>query len=108
MSYDENGTPSMEVAQSIDSTDNVNYRIVLKPGWTFSDGSPVTARSFVDAWNYGALTTNSQLQQSFFSPIEGYDDVAPKDPAAKPTAQTMSGLSDVSDTEFTVKLKAPT
>src|SRR5262249_12678829 len=77
MSYDSDGNPSLEVAQTIESTDNVNYRITLKPGWTFTDGSPVTARSFVDAWNYGALTTNGQLQQSFFSPIEGYDDVAP-------------------------------
>lgn len=104
MSYDADGTPSPEVAQAIDTTDNVNYRITLKPGWTFTDGSPVTARSFVDAWNYGALTTNGQLQQSFFSPIEGYDAVA----AQNPTATTMSGLRVVSDSEFTVKLKAPT
>ncbi|HUM00378.1 MAG TPA: ABC transporter substrate-binding protein [Mycobacterium sp.] len=108
MSYDNNGTPSLEVAQAIDTTDNVNYRITLKPGWKFTDGSAVTARSFVDAWNYGALTTNAQLQQSFFSPIEGYDDVAPKNAGEKPSAQSMSGLRVISDTEFTVKLKAPT
>ncbi len=108
MSYDDNGTPSLEVAQAIDTTDNLNYRITLKPGWKFTDGSPVTARSFVDAWNYGALTTNAQLQQSFFSPIEGYDDVAPQNPGEKPRAQTMSGLRVVTDNEFTVKLKAPT
>lgn len=104
MSYDNNGNPSLEVAQAVDTSDNINYRITLKPGWKFTDGSPVTARSFVDAWNYGALTTNAQLQQSFFSPIDGYDAVA----AETPTAQTMSGLRVVSDTEFTVKLKAPT
>jgi oligopeptide transport system substrate-binding protein len=104
MSYDKNGTPALEVAQSIETTDNVNYQIKLKPGWKFTDGSGVTARSFVDAWNYGALTTNGQLQQSFFSPIDGYDAVA----AENPTAKTMSGLNVVSDTEFTVKLKAPT
>lgn len=104
MSYDAKGTPSLEVAQSIDTTDNINYRITLKPDWKFTDGTPVTANSFVDAWNYAALTTNAQLQQSFFSPIEGYDEVA----AETPTAETMSGLQVVSDTEFTVKLKAPT
>ena len=76
MSYDAAGRPTPEVAQSIETTDNVNYRIVLKPGWKFTDGSPVTAHSFVDAWNYGALSTNAQLQQNFFSPIEGFDDVA--------------------------------
>lgn len=67
VSYDAKGKPSLEVAQSIDTTDNVNYRILLKPGWGFTDGSPVTAHSFVDAWNYGALSTNAQLQQHFFS-----------------------------------------
>ena len=104
MSYDATGTPTLEVAQSIETTDDVNYRIVLKPGWTFSDGSPVTAHSFVDAWNYGALSTNAQLQQSFFSPIQGYDDVA----APKPVSTTMSGLQVVDDRQFTVRLKAPT
>jgi oligopeptide transport system substrate-binding protein len=104
MSYDAAGNPSEEVAQSIETTDNVNYRFVLKPGWQFTDGSPVTAHSFVDAWNYGALSTNAQLQQSFFSPIDGFDEVAVG--GAKQT--TMSGLRVVSDLEFTVRLKAPT
>ena len=99
MSYDAAGKPSLEVAQSIETTDNVNYRITLKPGWTFTDGSPVTAHSFVDSWNYGALSTNAQLQQDFFSPIEGFDE---------PGHTTMSGLHVVSDLEFSVRLKAPT
>jgi oligopeptide transport system substrate-binding protein len=104
MSYDAAGNPSHEVAQSIETTDNVDYRIVLKPGWKFTDGSPVTAHSFVDAWNYGALSTNAQLQQSFFSPIDGFDEVSGGD--AKRT--TMAGLHVVNDLEFTVRLKAPT
>ncbi|MDT5173050.1 MAG: oligopeptide transport system substrate-binding protein [Mycobacterium sp.] len=106
MSYDAAGRPTPEVAQSIETADNVNYRIVLKPAWKFTDGSPVTAHSFIDAWNYGALSTNAQLQQNFFSPIEGFDDVAGTQQAGKPG--TMSGLRVVSDLEFTVRLKAPT
>jgi oligopeptide transport system substrate-binding protein len=112
MSYDAAGNPSKEVAQSIDTTDNVNYRIILKPGWKFTDGSPVTAHSFVDAWNYGALSTNAQLQQSFFSPIEGFDEVSGMTSEGKPAPKTgrttMSGLQVVNDLEFTVRLKAPT
>ncbi|ATA27557.1 dipeptide-binding ABC transporter [Mycobacterium lepraemurium] len=104
MSYDAAGNPAPEVAQSIESGDNVNYRIVLKPGWRFTDGSPVTAHSFVDAWNYGALSTNTQLQQSFLSPIDGYDALA----AGQPQQTTMTGLHVVNDLEFTVRLKAPT
>jgi oligopeptide transport system substrate-binding protein len=104
MSYDVNGKPALEVAQSIETTDDINYRITLKPGWTFTDGTPVTAHSFVDAWNYGALATNAQLQQSFFSPIAGFDEVA----APKPAATTMSGLHVVDDHQFTVRLNGPT
>ncbi|KLO25848.1 ABC transporter substrate-binding protein [Mycobacterium haemophilum] len=111
MSYNAAGTPSAEVAQSIQTTDNVNYRIMLKPGWKFTDGSPLTAHSFVDAWNYGALSTNAQLQQSFFEPIEGYDEVAGLagggKSAPQPGRNTMSGLQVVNDLEFTVRLKAP-
>lgn len=108
VSYDAAGKPSPEVAQSVETTDNVNYRILLKPGWKFTDGSPVTAHSFVDAWNYGALSTNAQLQQSFFSPIVGYDEVAGLTKDGKPARTTMSGLRVVNDLEFDVRLKAPT
>lgn len=106
VSYDAAGKPTPEVARSIETTDNVSYRITLKPGWKFTDGSPVTAHSFVDSWNYGALSTNAQLQQDFFSPIDGFDDLAGTPGDGKPT--TMSGLRVVNDLEFTVRLKAPT
>ncbi len=106
VSYDSAGRPSLEVAQSIETPDNVNYRIILKPGWTFTDGSSVTAHSFVDAWNYGAAGVNAQLQQQFFSPIEGFDRLSQTPGDGKPTS--MSGLRVVSDLEFTVLLRAPT
>src|ERR1700679_3540018 len=112
MSYDGAGHPSQEVAQSVETPDNVNYRIVLKPGWKFTDGSPVTAHSFVDAWNYGALSSNTQLLQSFFSPIDGFDEVSGQTGDGKPVPTsghtTMSGLHVVTDPEFSVRLKART
>ncbi|WP_204801416.1 peptide ABC transporter substrate-binding protein [Mycobacterium riyadhense] len=108
MSYDAAGKPSLEVAQSIETVDNLNYRITLKPGWKFTDGSAVTAHSFVDAWNYGALSSNAQLQQHFFSPIAGYEDVAEVADPPNGKRTTMSGLQVINDLEFTVRLKAPT
>lgn len=113
--YDAEGKPVNEVADSIESTDGQNYTIKIKSGWTFTNGEPVTASSFVDAWNFGALVTNAQLNSTFFSPIEGYDAVSACTTtdeegtctAPAPTAQTMSGLAVVSDTEFTVKLVSP-
>ncbi|WP_068069044.1 peptide ABC transporter substrate-binding protein [Nocardia xishanensis] len=101
--YDADGKAHDEMAQSIETTDRKNYRITIEPDWKFTDGTPVTAKSFVDAWNYGALGTNAQLQSYVFSPILGFDQVS----AEKPTAQTMSGLKVVDDRTFTVELKAP-
>ncbi|MBM9507757.1 peptide ABC transporter substrate-binding protein [Actinacidiphila acididurans] len=92
------------VAQSITSTDSQNFDIKLKPGWTFSNGEPVTADSFINAWNYDALLKNAQVNAPFFSYIDGYDKVHPDASGAKSSAQTLSGLTKVSDTEFTVRL----
>ncbi len=101
---DAKGVLHDEVAESIETSDRQHYRIRLKEGWTFSDGSPVTARSFVDAWNYGALVTNAQLQSYTYAPIVGFADVQ----ADPPRAQTMSGLKVIDDRTFTVDLIAPT
>ncbi|WP_327288939.1 peptide ABC transporter substrate-binding protein [Streptomyces sp. NBC_01198] len=103
--YDATGKPNLEAADSITTTDQQNFTIKIKPGLQFSDGTPVTSSSFVDAWNYGALVTNKQLNAYFFADIDGYAAVHPSDdPGAKPTAKTMSGLKVVDDTTFTVKL----
>ncbi|MDJ0355652.1 ABC transporter substrate-binding protein [Paenarthrobacter sp. PH39-S1] len=107
LSYDASGKTVNEMADSIDSTDSQNYTIKIKSGEKFSDGSPITAKNFVDAWNFGALSTNAQLNSYFFESIEGYKDVsamAADGKTAAPTAQTMSGLKVVDDTTFTVKL----
>ncbi|MCY0903431.1 peptide ABC transporter substrate-binding protein [Arthrobacter sp. H14-L1] len=110
VSYDASGKTVNELADSIKTTDSQTYTIKLKTGEKFSDGSPVTAKNFVDAWNFGALSTNAQLNSYFFESIEGYDAVsamAPDKKTAAPTAQTMSGLKVVDDSTFTVKLTQP-
>ncbi|WP_442942997.1 ABC transporter substrate-binding protein [Nocardia sp. NBC_01503] len=100
--YDASGKATNEVAQSIDTTDRQHYRVTLKD-WKFTDGTAVTAKSFVDAWNYGALGTNGQLQNAAFAEIAGYDDVS----ADPPKAQTLSGLKVIDDHTFTIDLKEP-
>ena len=57
VSYTAEGEIENEVADSIESDDATNWVVTLKDGWTFTDGTPVTAQSFVDAWNYGANGT---------------------------------------------------
>ena len=107
INYDAQGKPVNEVASSIDSTDGQNYTIKLNPGWKFSNGEAVDAKSFVDAWNFGALLDNAQLNAYFFEPIEGYAEVHPDAEGAKSTAKTMKGLAVVDDLTFTVKLTSP-
>ncbi len=96
--YDAEGGIHNEVAESIESEDGQNYTVTLKDGWTFSDGSPVTANSFVDAWNYGALLSNAQNSSYFFESIEGfsYDEDS-----------ELTGLEVVDDLTFTIKLNQP-
>ena len=84
------------LAEKIDTTDSQNFTITVKDGWTFSNGEKVTAKSFVDAWNYGADLKNNQKNAYFFGYIDGYDEVHPD--TGKPTAKTLSGLKVVNDT----------
>jgi oligopeptide transport system substrate-binding protein len=107
ISYDSAGKPVNQVAESIDTTDAQNYTIKLKPGWKFTNGEAVNAKSFVDAWNFGALIDNAQLNAYFFEPIDGYKEVHPDAEGAKATAKTMKGLAVVDDSTFTVKLAVP-
>jgi len=107
INYDGAGKPINEVAESIDTTDAQNFTIKLKPGWKFTNGEPVNAKSFVDAWNYGALLDNAQLNAYFFEPIDGYKEVHPDAEGAKATAKTLKGLKVVDETTFTVRLASP-
>ncbi|WP_327074113.1 ABC transporter substrate-binding protein [Kitasatospora purpeofusca] len=92
----------MQVADKIDTSDSQTFTITLKDGWTFHDGTPVHAKNFVDAWNWAATTANNQINSSWFSDIEGYQDVHPA--SGQPAADKMSGLTVVDDLHFTVKL----
>ena len=100
------------VAESIESDDQTTWTVTLKDGWTFHDGTPVTAQSFVDSWNYTAYSPNAQGNSYFFANVVGYDDLqAPTDadgnPAGDPAATEMSGLTVVDDSTFTVQLTSP-
>ncbi|MET9772889.1 ABC transporter substrate-binding protein [Streptomyces sp. NPDC006367] len=91
------------LAEKIETSDSQNYTITVKDGWTFSNGEKVTARSFVDAWNYGASLKNNQRNAYFFAYIDGYDKVHPED-GGKQSADTLSGLKVTGPRTFTVRL----
>lgn len=92
-------------AESVTSDDATTWTITLRDGWTFHDGTPVTAESYVDAWNYVAYGPNAMAQSGLLAAIEGYDDLNPE--SGTPTTTTMSGLQVVDDLTFTVTLTRP-
>ena len=118
VSYTATGAIENEVAKSIESDDATTWTVTLEDGWTFTNDEPVTASSFVDAWNYGALYENAQSTSYFFDDIVGYSDVqnTKDDPTGAvdengdvlqvpdPLTPSMSGLTVVDDTTFTVEL----
>ena len=110
----ETGEAEMDLAESIESSDQKNWTVKLKPGYTFENGEPVNSDAFIRAWNYAAYSPNAQNNAYFMSRIAGIDDMTSSDPdgdgpktAPEPKAKELSGLKKVSDTEFTVELSEP-
>ncbi|MDT0307728.1 ABC transporter substrate-binding protein [Streptomyces sp. DSM 44917] len=95
-------------AESVEpNEDSTVWTIRLREGWTFHDGTDVTAQSYVDAWNWAANVTNEQTNAPWFVDIAGYEDVHPDEEGAAPTAETMSGLTAVDPLTIQVELNAP-
>ncbi|MDR2453632.1 MAG: ABC transporter substrate-binding protein [Bifidobacteriaceae bacterium] len=98
--YDAQGKAHNELAESIETEDSQLFTIKIKAGEVFSNGEPVNADAFIDAWNYGAILSHEQLSSYFFEQIEGFS--YEEDSEIKGV-----GLNKVDDLTFTVKLKAP-
>lgn len=93
--YDAEGTAQLGVAESIESEDKVTWTIKLREDAVFSDGTPVLAHNFVDAWNYAANIDNAMGNQYFFYPIKGWSE--------EEAVEKMEGLTIVDDHTFTVE-----
>jgi oligopeptide transport system substrate-binding protein len=115
--YDASGKPVNALAESIETTDSQNWTIKVKQGQKFTNGEAITAKTFVDTWNFAANSKNLQNNSFFFESIAGYDDVSAvtteKSADGKttttpaPTAETMSGLVAKDDSTITVELAQP-
>ncbi|MET9483853.1 ABC transporter substrate-binding protein [Streptomyces sp. NPDC006638] len=103
--YDAAGKIVMVNAESVDTTDNKTYTVKLKKDWKFHDGTPVTAESYVKAWNWAANIKNNQTNSFWFSDIAGFADVHPE--KGDPKKTEMSGLKVVDPTTFTIELSTP-
>jgi oligopeptide transport system substrate-binding protein len=116
-SYDANGKAVNALAESIESPDAQNWTIKVKQGTKFTNGEAITAKTFVDSWNFAANSTNLQNNGFFFESIDGYAAVSAVTTAKSadgkttttpaPTAETMSGLKATDGSTITVKLAQP-
>ena len=71
--YDEKGVTQMGVAKSIEADESGSlWTVKLRDDAVFSDGTPVLAHNFVDAWNYAANVDTALMNQSFFEAIKGF------------------------------------
>ncbi|MGM9472189.1 peptide ABC transporter substrate-binding protein [Pseudarthrobacter sp. YS3] len=115
--YDPDGKPVNALAESIESPDAQNWTIKVKQGQKFTNGEAITAKTFVDSWNFAANSKNLQNNGFFFESIDGYEAVSAvttttsadgkKTSTPAPTAETMSGLKATDDSTLTVKLAQP-
>jgi len=103
--YEADGKVANELAESIESEDNQTWTIKIKKDQEFSDGTPVTAESFVKAWQYAAADPAYE-NQWWFSNFAGYNDGG-DDPDNPAVVEDSLSLDVVDDTTFTVELAAP-
>lgn len=88
-------------AKKIDvSADAREFTVHLKPGWKFHDGTPVTSKSYVRAWNYVVQT--HAANSHYFNTLSGYADVYEDE--EKPSKKTISGLEVIDDDTFKITL----
>jgi oligopeptide transport system substrate-binding protein len=106
VTFDRDAKPVLNQAASITTTDSKVWLIKLRPNYTFHNGEPVNADSYIRAWNFGAYGPNGQNANYYFAHIAGYSAMNPPEGKA-PTARTLSGLKRVDDLTLQVTLSAP-
>ena len=103
--YEADGKVVNDLSESIESEDNQTWTIKIKKDQEFSDGTPVTAESFVKAWQYAASDPAFE-NQWWFANFAGYNDGG-DDPDNPVVVEDSLSLEAVDDTTFTVELAAP-
>lgn len=84
------------------SADNTVWTVKIRPGWTFHNGEPVTAQSYVDGMNTTAYGPNAWANSGELVNVKGYAALNPL--KGTPKVKTLSGLKVVDATTFVVTL----
>lgn len=86
------------VAESWDSDDNITWTFELNQDWTFHNGDPIDAQTFVDTFNWTVDPDNAQANAGFYDSFLGYDDVVNGD------AEELEGVRAVDDHTLEIEL----
>jgi len=101
--FDKNLNVVPDQATWVISPDNKVYTFTLKQGITFSDGTPVTAQSYVYTLTRSLLPeVKSPIALFFLGPILGSDDVS------NGKTKTLAGVKAINNTTLQITLKQPT
>ncbi len=101
--FDKNLNVVPDQATWVISPNNKVYTFTLKQGITFSDGTPVTAQSYVYTLTRSLLPeVKSPIALFFLGPILGSDDVS------NGKTKTLAGVKAIDNTTLQITLKQPT
>jgi peptide/nickel transport system substrate-binding protein/oligopeptide transport system substrate-binding protein len=89
------------VATHWETEDAVTWTFHLRDDYTFHNGEPVTAQTFVDTWNWVVDPDNAQQNENFMARFEGYQEVVDGE------ADTMSGVEAIDDYTLQITLTEP-
>lgn len=93
--YDSDGKAHNEQAESITLEGDRTYKVTLKDGLKFSDGTPIKAENYVKTWNYAVA--NDQRSASFFELVKGFG----------AGVKELEGLKVIDDKAFSIELSQP-
>ena len=100
--FDKNLNVMPDQATWVISPDNKVYTFNLKQGITFSDGTPVTAQSYVYTLTRALLPdVKSPIASFFLGPIAGSDGVS------NGKTRTLAGVKAIDNTTLQITLKQP-
>ena len=89
------------VADTWETEDQVTWTFELNEDFTFHNGDPVTAQTFVDSWNWVVDPDNAQAGANFHNKFLGYDEVVEGE------ADEMEGVRAVDDHTLEIELTEP-
>ncbi len=101
----EDGSIFMRGASSVESKDQTTWTVKVAKDRTFSDGTKIDAKTYVDTFNFVANGANAMPSNFAYEQIQGYDELNPAE--GKPTGTELTGLKLVDDSTFTLTMKSP-